>query len=43
MTAPSVTFFDGANSKISTDVPNEEQALLPDGGGDRGHGTIMNS
>ena len=43
VTAPSVTFFDGANSKISTDVPNEEQALLPDGGGDRGHGTIMNS
>ena len=30
-------------NNTSTDVPNEEQeALLPDGGGDRGHGTIMN-
>ena len=41
--APSVTFFDVPHSRMTTDVPNEEQiALLPDGSGDRGHGTIMN-
>ena len=42
--APSVTFFDVPHSRMTTDVPNEEQiALLPNGGGGRGHGTIMNS
>ena len=41
--APSVTFFDVPHSRMTTDVPNERQALLPDGGGDRGHSTIMNS
>ena len=43
VTAPNVTFFDVPYSTVTTNVPNEEQALLPDGGGDRGHGTIMNS
>ena len=42
--APSVTFFDEPHSRVTTDVRNEEQqALLPDGGGGRGHGSIMNS
>ena len=40
---PNVTFFDVPHSTVTTDVPNEQQALLPDGGGDRGHGTIINS
>ena len=43
VTVPSVTFFSVPHSTVTTDVPNEEQALLPDGGGDRGYGTIMNS
>ena len=43
VTAPSVTFFDMPYSTVTTNVPNEEQALLPDGGGDRGYGSIMNS
>ena len=42
--APSVTFFNEPHSRVTTDVRNEEQqALLPDGGGGRGHGTIRNS
>ena len=41
--APSVTFFDVPHSRMTTDVPNEQQALLPDDGGDRGHGSIINS
>ena len=43
VTAPNVTFFDVPHSTLTTDVPTEEQALLPNGGGDRGHSTIMNS
>ena len=43
VTSPSVTFFDEQHSRVTTDGPNEQQALLPDGGGDRGHGTIINS
>ena len=44
VTAPSVTFFDVPHSRMTTDVTNEEQiALVPDGGGDRGHGAIMHS
>ena len=43
VTSPSETVFRVLHSRVTTDVPNEEQALLPDGGGDRGHGTIMNS
>ena len=43
MTAPSVTFFDVPHSRMTTDVPNEEQqTLLPDGDGDTGYGTVMN-
>ena len=43
VTAPSVTFFDVPHSRMTTDIPSQEQqVLLPDGGGDRGHGTIMN-
>ena len=43
ITAPSVTFFDVPHSRMTTDIPSQEQqVLLPDGGGDRGHGTIMN-
>ena len=41
--APSVTFFDMPYSRVTTDVSSEEQPLLPDGGGGRGHGTIRNS
>ena len=43
VTPPSVTFFNVLHSRITTDVPNEQQALLPDGGDERGHGTIVNS
>ena len=43
VSAPSDTFFDMPYSRVTTDVCNEEeQPLLPDGGGGRGHGTIRN-
>ena len=43
VTAPTITFFNVLHSRVTTDVPNEQQALLPDGGGDTGYSTVMNS
>ena len=44
MIAPSVTFFDVPLTGAFTDVPNEEQqALLPDGDGDKGYGGVVST
>ena len=41
---PSVSIFNMPHSRITTDVPNEEQqALVQDGDGDARYGTVMNS
>ena len=41
---PSITVFYMPHSRITTDVPNEEQqALVQDGDGDSQYGTVMNS
>ena len=41
---PSTTFFDTPYTGAFTDITTEDQqALLPDGGGDTGYGTVINS
>ena len=44
VTQPSTTFFDPPYTGAFTDITTEEQQiLLPDGGGDTGYGTVINS